>query len=74
MTKFKVGDHVGWNSEAGHVTGHITHVYTRVFFVKGKDGTKYTHIATEKVPQYAIKSDISDHIAHHFGAGLHKIK
>ena len=22
-TKFKIGDHVGWNSEAGHFSGHI---------------------------------------------------
>jgi hypothetical protein len=25
-TKFKVGDHVRWNSEAGHVGGKIDHM------------------------------------------------
>ncbi len=28
-TKFKVGDHVRWNSEAGHVSGRIIKVHTR---------------------------------------------
>lgn len=32
MTKhFTVGDHVGWNSEAGQVSGHITKVHTADF-------------------------------------------
>ena len=26
--KYKVGDHVSWNSEAGRVSGHITRVHT----------------------------------------------
>ena len=26
---FKVGDHVRWNSEAGHVSGKIIKVHTR---------------------------------------------
>ena len=26
---FKVGDHVIWNSEAGHVSGTIMKVYTK---------------------------------------------
>ncbi len=30
-TKFKVGDHVGWNSEIGHVSGRIIKVQTRDF-------------------------------------------
>jgi Hypervirulence associated proteins TUDOR domain len=28
-TKFKVGDHVRWNSEAGHVSGRVIKVHTR---------------------------------------------
>ena len=28
---FKVGDHVTWNSEAGHVSGYITKVHTKDF-------------------------------------------
>jgi len=27
--KFKVGDRVAWNSEAGHVSGKIIKVHTR---------------------------------------------
>jgi hypothetical protein len=32
---FKVGDHVRWNSEAGHVTGKIIKVHTRDTDYKG---------------------------------------
>lgn len=33
--KFKVGDHVTWNSEAGHVGGRIIKVHTNDFDHKG---------------------------------------
>ena len=33
--QFKVGDRVGWNSEAGHVSGTIIRVHTRDFDYKG---------------------------------------
>jgi lipopolysaccharide export system protein LptA len=65
--KFKVGDHVTWNSEAGHVSGRITKVHTQNTDYKG-----YTHHATADEPQYEIKSDKSDHIAMHKGAALKK--
>jgi hypothetical protein len=67
--KFKVGDHVTWNSEAGHVTGIIIKVHTKDFKYKG-----YTHHATEDDPQYEIKSDKTDHIAAHKAEALKKIK
>ena len=60
--RFKVGDHVRWNSEAGFVSGVIVKVHTRDFDYKG-----YTHHAHEDDPQYEIKSDKSDHIAAHKG-------
>ena len=63
---FKVGDHVRWNSEAGHVSGHITRVHTQDFDWKG-----YTHHASEGDPQYEIKSDKTEHIAVHRGSALH---
>jgi hypothetical protein len=63
--KFNVGDHVRWNSEAGHVTGTIIAVHTSDFSYKG-----YTHHATESDPQYEIKSDKTDHIAAHKGSAL----
>jgi hypothetical protein len=69
MTKrFKIGDHVRWNSEAGHVSGRITKVHTADFDYKG-----HTHHATAADPQYEIKSDKSDHIAAHKGSALTKI-
>lgn len=58
--KFKIGDHVQWNSEAGVVSGKIIKIHTRNFNYKG-----YTHHATIEDPQFAIKSDKSDHIAVH---------
>jgi hypothetical protein len=67
--KFKVGDHVSWNSEAGHVSGKIIKVHTSNFQYKG-----YTHHASEDDPQYEIKSDKTDHIAAHKGSALKKIK
>ena len=63
--RFKVGDHVRWNSEAGFVSGVIVKVHTRDFDYKG-----YTHHAREDDPQYDIKSDKSDHIAAHKGGAL----
>jgi hypothetical protein len=67
--KFKIGDHVTWNSEAGYVSGTIVTVHTRDFDYKG-----YTHHATPDDPQYEIKSDKTDHIAAHKGAALRKIR
>ena len=66
--KFKVGDHVRWNSEAGHVSGTIMKVHTKSFNHKG-----YTHHASTDEPQYEIKSDKTDHIAMHKGTALTRI-
>ena len=65
---FELGDHVGWNSEAGHVSGTIIKVHTRDFDYKG-----YTHHASKDEPQYEIKSDKSEHVAAHKGTALHRI-
>ena len=67
VKEFKVGDHVTWNSEAGHVSGTIVKVHTKDFDYKG-----YTHHAREDDPQYEIKSDTTDHIAVHKGSALKK--
>lgn len=64
---FKIGDHVVWNSEAGHVSGTIIRTHTKDILYKG-----YTHHASQKEPQYEIQSDKSDHIALHKGSALHK--
>ncbi|HWV24336.1 MAG TPA: DUF2945 domain-containing protein [Thermomicrobiales bacterium] len=68
MTTFEIGDHVRWNSEAGHVTGTITKVHTKDFEFKG-----YTRHCSPENPQYEIKSDKTDHIAMHKGSALEKI-
>jgi hypothetical protein len=66
--RFTVGDHVGWNSEAGQVSGRIVRIVTSKIQFKG-----YTVHATEDEPQYEIKSDKTDHIAMHKGTALHKL-
>lgn len=66
---FKTGDHVKWNSEAGHVSGKIIKIHYSDFDYKG-----YTHHATRDDPQYEIKSDKSDHIAVHKSSALSSVK
>lgn len=63
--RFKVGDHVGWNSEAGRVSGRIVRVHVRDVDWKG-----YTHHASAAEPQYEIQSDRTDHVALHKGSAL----
>ena len=65
--KFKIGDHVTWNSEAGHVSGTIVKIHKRDFDYKG-----YTHHASKEDPQYEIKSDKTDHVAVHKTSALSK--
>lgn len=63
--RFEIGDHVTWNSETGYVSGTIIAIHTSDSDYKG-----HTHHATEDDPQYAIKSDTTDHIAAHKGSAL----
>jgi hypothetical protein len=65
---FKVGDHVTWNSEAGHVSGRIIKVHTRNVDYKG-----YVHHASADDPQYEIKSDTTEHVAMHKGGALKRV-
>ncbi len=65
---FKVGDHVTWNSEAGHVSGTILEKVTSEIKFKG-----YTVHASAEEPQYLIKSDKTDHLAMHKGSALTRI-
>jgi hypothetical protein len=64
---FKVGDHVTWNSEAGHVSGTIVRVHTHDIDYQG-----YTYHASRAEPQYEIKSAKTDHIAMHKGVALRR--
>ena len=67
--RFKVGDHVSWNSEAGHVSGRIIKVHTENVRYKG-----YLHHASAAEPQYAIRSDKTDHVALHKGRALTRLR
>lgn len=68
MGKYKVGDHVGWNSEAGQVSGVIIRVHTRDTDYKG-----HRRHASPQAPQYEIRSDKSEHIAMHKEEALRKL-
>lgn len=65
---FKVGDHVGWNSEAGRARGTIKKKISTAIKFKG-----YTVRASKEEPQYLIKSDTTEHMAMHKGTALKKI-
>jgi hypothetical protein len=67
--RFKIGDHVRWNSEAGRVTGKIVRVHT-----KDVDYNGYIHHASKDEPQYEIKSDKTAHIALHKGRVLRRLR
>ena len=67
--KFKVGDHVEWDSEAGRVRGTIKKEVTSATKFK-----TYTAHASKEEPQYLIKSDITDHLAMHKGSALRKLR
>lgn len=63
--KFRIGEHVTWNSEAGRVSGTIKAIHTRDFDYKG-----HRRRASDEDPQYEIKSDKTDHVAAHKGSAL----
>ncbi|MDX9686915.1 hypervirulence associated TUDOR domain-containing protein [Halopseudomonas formosensis] len=67
--RFKVDDHVSWNSEAGRVSGTIIKVHTSDTSYKG-----HPRRASEDAPQYEIRSDRTDHIAMHREDALTRIK
>jgi hypothetical protein len=67
--RFKIGDHVSWNSEAGRVSGTIVRVHTKDVDYKG-----YIHHASKDEPQYEIKSDKTAHIALHKGRALRRLR
>lgn len=67
--KFKRGDHVSWNSEAGRVSGRIVKVHTKNVSYKG-----YIHHASKEEPQYEIQSDKTTHVAMHKGSALKHIR
>jgi hypothetical protein len=67
--RFKVGDRVSWNSEAGRVSGRILRIVTSP--IKFKTDVV---CASPDEPQYEIKSDKTDPIAMHKGSALTKLR
>lgn len=67
--KFKRGDQVEWNSEAGRVRGVIVKRVVSDTRFKG-----YVHHASKEEPQYIIKSDRTSHVAIHKGRALKRLK
>lgn len=67
--RFRIGDHVSWDSEAGRVRGRIRRIVTSPIEFKG-----YTVHASSDEPQYEIKSDTTDHVAMHKGSALTKLR
>lgn len=65
----RAGDHVSWNSEAGHVSGTIKQKVTSTRKFKN-----YTVRASKEEPHYLIKSDKTDHLAMHKGTAFEKIR
>ena len=68
MAKYAKGDHVGWNSEAGRVSGRIIEVHERDFDYKG-----HPRRASKDAPQYEIRSDKTDQVAAHKEDALTKL-
>jgi hypothetical protein len=64
---FKVGDHVRWNSEAGHIVGKVTKVHIQDVEFMGR----HRH-ASKDEPQYEVKSDKTGHLAMHKEGTLEK--
>ena len=67
--KFKVGDHVRWNSEAGHIEGEVTKVHTKDTEFKGRHRP-----ASDAEPQYEVRSDKTGATAMHKEDALDKRK
>jgi hypothetical protein len=66
-TKFKTGDAVRWNSEAGEIRGKVTKVHTRGVEFMGKHRP-----ASSDEPQYEVKSDKTGRLAMHKEAALQR--
>ncbi|MDV9032578.1 DUF2945 domain-containing protein [Pseudomonas sp. RAC1] len=66
-SKYKAGDKVHWNSEAGIIHGSVVKVHTRDVAFMGRQ----RHCSKE-APQYEVKSDKTGHLAMHKESALHR--
>ncbi|WP_338129714.1 DUF2945 domain-containing protein [Stenotrophomonas acidaminiphila] len=64
---FKLGDHVPWASEAGHVTGAVIRAHARDTAYRG-----HVRRCSEDDRQCENRSDRSDHVAMHRGTAPEK--
>ena len=62
---FAVGDHVGWESEVGRVSGTITKVYVKAIDFKG-----YAHHASSGDAHCEIQGDMPEQAARHTSSAL----
>ena len=69
LARFRIGDHVSWNSDVGRVTGEITKVHRKDFQFLGKQRR-----ASEDEPQYEVKSEKTGNLAAHKGDALTRRK
>ncbi len=65
--KFKAGDAVRWNSEAGYVTGKVVRIHTRDTEFKGRQRR-----SSPEEPQYEVRSDKTGATAMHKEEALEK--
>lgn len=65
--KYKAGDQVRWNSEAGVIHGSVTRVHTRDVEFMGR-----TRHCSKEAPQYEVKSAKTGHLAMHKEDALHR--
>ncbi len=66
--KFKIGDHVRWNSDVGHVSGKVIKVHVKDCQFMGR-----TRRCSEDEPQYEVKSEKTGAVAMHKGDALDKL-
>ena len=67
--KFKKGDHVEWNSEAGVIKGIVVRRYTKKVEWRGR-----IRHATPSEPQYELVSDRTGVHAMHKESALRKVR
>ncbi|QCI12749.1 DUF2945 domain-containing protein [Pseudomonas putida] len=65
--RYKTGDHVRWNSEAGVIHGTVVKVHTQDVEFLGR----HRHCSSD-APQYEVKSDKTGHLAMHKEEALDK--
>ncbi len=66
--EYKVGEHVRWNSDVGHVTGKIKKVHVKDFEFMGR-----TRRCSADKPQYEVESDDTGNHAVHYGSAFTRV-